>query len=100
MKPLDVWVTDHAPIVGSGHRQDHTIVAARSRAAAARLLGISSATLLNYGSITGNEEKVAVALAEPGQVFYRSTNAWGGDWQRAAIPEGGHTLRAEGREEI
>jgi hypothetical protein len=48
------------------------IVAARSRAAAARALKVSSGHLAKYGSITGNIEEIQTAISKPGVAFERA----------------------------
>lgn len=55
--------------------QFEAVVAAPSRAAAARALGLASATVAKYASITGNPVQIAVAMAQPGTVFIRSPHS-------------------------
>lgn len=67
-KQLQVW---GAVIVANSDwptnvRQPRCIVAAPSRAAAARALGVTSRWLAEYGSTTGNDAEIAVALSAPG----------------------------------
>lgn len=45
------------------------VVAASSKKAAAKAFGMSVYTLTQYGSITGNEEEIKLAMMEPGEVF-------------------------------
>jgi hypothetical protein len=54
--------------------QVRRIVAAPSRAAAARAFGVSSAYLRDWGSETMNAAELAAALAEPGAVFWGPMN--------------------------
>lgn len=54
-------------------RQVDVLVAARSRAAASRLLGVSDHHLKTYGGETYNDESVAVANSAPGVVFWRES---------------------------
>jgi hypothetical protein len=62
---LTTWGLD----VLFGVRQRRVIVAAPSRAAAARALGCSSAYLGSYGCPTGNDREIALAESKPGTVF-------------------------------
>lgn len=97
-RPLEVWGTSHVPVIGERGlvtRQQRTIVAAPSRAAAARALGASSYAMSQWGSRTENPYEVAAALAEPGQVFWRPLDQWDGGWRRASIPEGRYSLYDE-----
>ena len=45
------------------------IVAAKSKSAAARLLGVSLYQLDNFGGETGNDLEMQTALSKPGAVF-------------------------------
>lgn len=54
---------------GTYHGQVRAIVAAKSRAAAARLFDIPDSHLKNYGSETGNDYEISTAMAKPGVVF-------------------------------
>lgn len=65
MSELHVWGTMTFAL---GY-QSRTVVAARSRAAAARALDVSSAYLRDYGSITGNEAEIEIATSRPGVAF-------------------------------
>jgi hypothetical protein len=59
---------------GRGMRdQVSTIVAAKSRAAAGRILHLPDSEMRNYWSETGNKKSLEVALAAPGQVFMASS---------------------------
>jgi hypothetical protein len=51
------------------HGGDELIVAARSRAEAARHFGISTTKLTTWGSVTGNLTHIAAANAHPGTVI-------------------------------
>jgi hypothetical protein len=52
-----------------GVHQRRVVVAAPSRAAAARALGCTSAYLAAWGCPTGNDQEIALAEAQPGTVF-------------------------------
>jgi len=75
---LRVWgITMHMPSafrekLALTHSQARAIVAAKSRAAAARALGatITERHLKEYGSVTGNAEEVALANARYPEVSY------------------------------
>ena len=75
MKALEVWGYTgwrvECPPTANGGRQTREVVAAPSRVAAARLLGITSTRLKEYGSVTGNTWEVRMALASPGRVFWK-----------------------------
>jgi len=49
--------------------QLRAIVATHTKKEAAELLGISVSHLSEYGSVSGNEEQIAIATAKPGQIF-------------------------------
>lgn len=57
---------------GRGRAQVRTIVAAKSQAEAARLLGLSLSYARNYWSGTSNDTEIAVAMSAPGTVFQAS----------------------------
>lgn len=57
--------------------QTRVIVAARSKAEAARLLGFTPGHAKNYMGATGNTRELEIALAEPGKVFWRPLNYYG-----------------------
>ena len=61
-------------------RQVRAIVAAETKAEAARLMGMSIGEFNNYASQTGNDVEVTLALSKPGQLFARSVNAWKGPY--------------------
>jgi hypothetical protein len=54
--------------------QTREIVAARSMAEVARILGVKSPRSLDLVE-TGNDREIAVAMAEPGVVFWQKINA-------------------------
>lgn len=58
----------------TGYNRDNVqvreIVAARSVAEALRLSGRSRADWRHSGTTTGNASEIAIALAEPGVIFY------------------------------
>lgn len=75
-RKLQVWGT---LVTRYGHRyatthhgQVRAVVAARSRAEAARLLKIKDVKLKTYGSITHNKKEMEAALSKPGTVFLSS----------------------------
>lgn len=76
--PLTPEMLGSAPHV----RQAHAVVAAPSKKAAAEALGINMYEFNHSGGETGNDESIAVALAEPGTVFYQSMNSRRGNWYR------------------
>jgi hypothetical protein len=51
------------------HAQVRAVVAAPSRAEAARLLGVTYGHMRDYGCPTGNEKEIAAAMSRPGIVF-------------------------------
>jgi len=54
------------------YKTHRVIVAAPSKAAAARALGVTSSRLTKWGSVTGNANELEVALAAPGFVFMQA----------------------------
>jgi len=72
-------------------RQTREIVAASSRAAAARIAGARSPRQLFNLSETGNADELATALAEPGAVFWQPLDAYSATWRRATPPAGRET---------
>lgn len=58
------------PASPNGSRQTHEIVAARSQVEAARLFGCTLYELIGWGARM-NEKDGAVALAEPGVIFWK-----------------------------
>lgn len=97
---IKVWrmVLSIPEVSGIGKGQAELCVAAKSRAAAARLFGCSDAELKNHGGETGNAIQIAYALAAEGIVFYKplgdyTTDSWkpmGG-----AVTTSGRLLTAE-----
>ncbi len=73
MKPLRVWGT---VLMDSrfGKSQVRAIVAAKSRAAAARAFNVPDSYLRNYGSETGNKVELETALAAPEVAFVAPLN--------------------------
>jgi len=63
---------NECPSAPNGTRQTREIVAAFSWAAAHRATGKrdSIGQMRNYGGVTGNAEEVALAVSEPGTVFW------------------------------
>lgn len=60
-----LWVHD-CPPAPNGSKQARCIVAAPSKAAAARALNCTIGHLNTYGSVTGNEYEIKAAMAQPG----------------------------------
>jgi hypothetical protein len=75
-KPLKVWNGSDI-IEGIQYR---LIVAARSRAEASRLTGVSTAQIKKYWSITANEEQIKLAKSKPGTVFICEMNYGNSPW--------------------
>lgn len=50
-------------------RQPRVVIAAKSKAAAARALGLTLHSFNQYGSITGNKDEIAAAMSRPGIPF-------------------------------
>jgi len=71
------------PAAPNGNRQTREVVAARSKAEAARLLGCSLHWLNSYGSETWNDRELVVAMASPGTVFWRPNHLSGAEYQPA-----------------
>lgn len=63
-RPLRVW-----GLMLFVPTQERCIVAAATKTEAANLFGVSLHHFKGYGSETGNEHELRVALASPGQVF-------------------------------
>jgi hypothetical protein len=78
MKKMKVWslvVFRHQHPYGTlAHGQVRAVVAAKNRAAAARAFKVQDRELKNYGSETGNDDAIAVAMSKPGTVFITSLN--------------------------
>ena len=61
--------------------QCRTIVATTSQRIVAELLDLTLHEIQNYWSITGNEEELAIALANPGRVFVKEGQVYhDGNW--------------------
>jgi hypothetical protein len=58
--------------------QTREIVAAKSMAEAARIVGVKSPRTLDLVE-TGNDLEIATAMAEPGVIFWQNINARPGD---------------------
>lgn len=68
--------------VGRGPaRQTRCVMAARSWRAVSEASGLTVGYLRSYGSVTGNDQEVAAALARPGVVLWRSLNDRGGEFK-------------------
>ncbi len=92
-RPYEVWgVTLHAHMIFPGDLR--AIVACKSRASAARLLGVTDHFLKEYGTPTGNPTELATATAQPGVVFVRPLNEYHGNFV-AAILKGYHLVPKE-----
>lgn len=75
-KGLQIWGCAVA-LRAAGGKQVRAIVAAKSRVAAARALGITDGHLKMYGSEAGNAVEIAIAGSAPGKVFYSPTGVHG-----------------------
>lgn len=60
----------------SNARPFSMMVAAMSRSAAARAMGVSSSWLAKYGSVTGNRDQIIAALTVPGTVLIRQAGSF------------------------
>lgn len=85
--PLTPEMLGSAPHV----RQAHAVVAAPSKKAAAEAFEVSMYELNRSGGETGNDEDIAVALSEPGTVFYRPMNGRGPSFRGDGTPAGSTT---------
>lgn len=72
----------HAVYLSGAVGQRRAIVAAQSKAAAARALGVSQYYAKSYVTETGNAEEIAQALTEPGVVFHHHIDDRSGGWER------------------
>lgn len=73
-KPLKVWrLAMNLPETQG--KQAVCIVAAKSRAAAARAFEVADGHLKMYGSETGNDLQILIASSSPGTLFWRPLNA-------------------------
>ena len=61
--------------------RNNALVAAKSKAEAARLLGLSIGYFNSYFSQCSNQEYIRQAMTEPKRVFKRSNTDWDGDWR-------------------
>lgn len=80
--PLTPEMLGSAPHI----RQAHAVVAAPSKKAAAEAFDVSMYELNRSGGETGNDEDIAVALSEPGTVFYRPMNGRGPSFRGDGTP--------------
>jgi len=64
------------------------IVAAPSAAAAARAMDVTPGFLRDRGGVTGNQEQIAMATAEPGCVFLRVSSLMTAPYIKVAPGEG------------
>lgn len=82
---LTLWNYDCPPAQNRNRQCEH-VVAARSATEAARMFGVSAYLMKTYGGQTGNAESIAVAMAEPGVVFWKAEHFQGTpgpkEWQR------------------
>lgn len=80
------WRSECPPAPNGSH-QTREIVAAKSKAEAARLFDCTLHELDTYGSVTGNAEEIAQAMSKPGTVFWVALDSrWGKkkiEWQEA-----------------
>lgn len=70
-----LWI-HNGPAEPNGNRQRRCVVAARNQRSAAEAMFISLNYLREHGGETGNAEEQAVALAEPGVVFWEHKGQW------------------------
>lgn len=82
------WIgwRNEAKLAPNGSHQTREIVAAHSVAEVLRIAGITRSEYGYSGSETGNDEELAVALAEPGVVFWAAldaSNRPGTEWRAA-----------------
>lgn len=69
LKVFGINIHGRAPRGRYVHNQYRAVVAARSQAEAARLLGVGLYYFRGYGTETGNRIELALALGKPGTVF-------------------------------
>jgi hypothetical protein len=72
----------HAPTF---HGQTREVMAAHSVAEVMRTAGITRATWNHGGSITANDEEVALAMSKPGTVFWQDMKNRGGSWNELEV---------------
>lgn len=79
MKRLKVYgfmgYRKECPPAANGNRQTREIVACTAWTTAAQLSGSSLNHIRTYGAITGNPAEVAVAMANPGVVFWTPSHS-------------------------
>ena len=78
------WYGNRRGCTGLPSDQTREIVAARSMAAVARIVGCGDPRRLHCLCETGNEEETAVATAKPGVVHWRPFALNTGGWQEDA----------------
>ena len=71
---------------GNGHHATREIIAARSKAEAARLAGKRSPREMWCLCETGNKNEIAVAMMWPGMIFWSPLDGYGHErvWHRVA----------------
>lgn len=80
--------TGYDPQNVEGHnKQTREIVAAHSIAEVTRIADITRYEFNTYGSETGNSEEIALAMSDPGVVFFRGINDRNGNWKRRGNDE-------------
>lgn len=83
---------------GTHHNDTREIVAAKSKAAAARAAGESDPRrLFNFGE-TWNKDDIAQALSAPGVVFWRPIDDRNGPWHSADTPLSGESGQPDSQE--
>lgn len=87
---MKTWGIFAYHVLGMGVPQSRVIVAAPSRAAAARAFGVSSQWLDKWGSEFENATETPIVLAEPGVVFARALDDHHGSFRRAVLNEHGN----------
>jgi hypothetical protein len=92
---MKTWGLFAFHVIGTGVPQSRVIVAAPSRAAAARAFGISSRYLDQWGSETDNYVETRIAEGEPGTVFVRGLDDHRGPYRRAVLDEHRNLVVAE-----
>lgn len=76
------------------HRQTREIIATTSWVLAAIAFRSSVYQARTWGSVTGNEEELRVALAKPGVLFWRPLDHHGpGGWREVESKEARHAPR-------
>lgn len=77
-------------------RQQRVIVAANSRAQAARILRVSDNFLRDYASVTGNALEIAIATNKPGAIFHTDLDRLGTDYKEYRRVVGHHKYSHDG----